>query len=181
MALFLIILSGLLWLLSLAMLRGRQLAAPLLSYGALFLLSLAHDSAGYQLLPINTMILTGWGIMTAVVAVATSLQPAAILSQTKGWLYIAGGAVTGMVTGLLGPSVSSTVSIGYGIMIFATVIGTFLGFLLYTRTPDGRPVAPGTGHFFRFLLAKGFPTAITVMMIGVALTLVIYVTRNING
>ena len=56
-------------------------------------------------------------------------------------------------------------------MILATVAGICLGFLLYTNTPDGRPVAPRTGHFFKYLLAKGFPTAVTVMQAGVALVL----------
>ena len=58
-------------------------------------------------------------------------------------------------------------------MIVSVIIGIFIGFLMYTRTPDGRPVAPGTGNFFRYLLAKGFPTAITVMQPGVVLVLTI--------
>ncbi len=172
MAIFLIILSCLLWLLSLWLLRGRQVAAPAASFLALLLLSLAKEN-GWQVLPINTTMLTGWLCMTLVVMFACYLQPAAVRAQTKGWGYITGGAVTGMMLGLLGSSFSIGISILYGIMILATVAGTFLGFLLYTNTPDGRPVAPQSGHFFKYLLAKGFPTAVTVMQAGVALVLLV--------
>ncbi|MBD5207089.1 MAG: hypothetical protein HDS79_02295 [Bacteroidales bacterium] len=175
MALFLIILSGLLWLLSFWLLRGRQLGAPVLSFVALVVISLAKSN-GYQLLPINLTMLSGWLCMTLVVTFACWLQPAVLRSQSKGWGYMLVGALTGMVVGLLGPSFGAAeLSIQNGVMIIATVIGIFLGFLLYTRTPDGRPIAPGSGYFFKYLLAKGFPTAISVMQLGVTLLLVIAV------
>lgn len=173
MAIFLIILSALLWAASGYMLRGRQMVAPVLSFAALLCLSLARRD-GYQLLPINLTMLSGWFCMTVVVMFVTYLQPAVLRAQTKGWGYLAGGAVTGMVVGLLGYTVTANVSMLYGLMILGTVVGTILGFLLYVRTPDGKGVAPGSGHFFRYLLAKGFPTAITVMQLGVALTLAVY-------
>lgn len=173
MALFLIILSGVLWLGSLWLLRGRQIGAPALSFAALVVLSLAKSN-GYQLLPINLTMLSGWLCMTLVVTFACWLQPAVIRAQSKGWGYITGGAITGMVVGLLGYTVGGSLSLLNGIMILCTVAGIFLGFLLYTRTPDGRAIAPGSGYFFKYLLAKGFPTAITVMQLGVALLLVIH-------
>ena len=52
-----------------------------------------------------------------------------------------------------------------------TVAGVFLGFLLYTRTPQGAPVNLLSGNFFSYLLAKGFPAAITVMQLGVVLVI----------
>lgn len=172
MSIFLIILSCLLWAFSLWLLRGRQIAAPAVSYAALVVLSLAKEN-GWQILPINLTMLTGWLCMTLVVMFACYLQPAAVRAQTKGWGYITLGALVGMVAGLLGSSLSVSISVLYGIMILATVAGIFLGFLFYTNTPDGRPIAPGSGHFFRYLLAKGFPTAITVMQGGVALVLLL--------
>ena len=175
MYIFLIILSCLLWLSSLGALRGRQIAAPALSFAALAVLGLARKG-GYPLLPINVTILTGWLVMTLVVMFACYLQPPVVRAQTKGWGYMAGGALVGMALGLLGHTVSSGVSMMYGIMVVATAAGTVIGFLLYTNTPDGRPVAPRSGHFFKYLLAKGFPTAITVMQMGVALVLLIAVT-----
>lgn len=176
MALFLIIISCLLWLAALWTLRGRQIASPALSFAALLCLSQAQRG-GYHLLPLNMVILSGWLIMTVVVMFTTYLQPAVVRSQTRGWAYLAVGGLAGMAVGLLGFTISSSVSILYGIMILGTVAGTYLGFLLYTRTPDGRPVAPGSGNFFRYLLAKGFPTVITVSQIGVALTLAIYINQ----
>lgn len=176
MALFLIILSCVLWLVSLWLLRGRQIAAPAVSFVALVVLSLARSN-GWQVLPINMTMLTGWLCMTLVVMVACYLQAPAVRAQTKGWGYMTIGALAGMTVGLLGSSFSVSVSVLYGIMILATVAGTFLGFLLYTNTPDGRPVAPRSGHFFKYLLAKGFPTTITVMQGGVALVLLLALHR----
>lgn len=176
MATFLIILSCVLWALSLYLLRGRQVAAPAVSFVPLVLLSLAKRN-GWQLLPINLTMLTGWLCMTLVVMCACYLQPAAVRAQTKGWGYITGGAIVGMIVGLLGFSFNVGVSMLYGIMILATVVGIFLGFLLYTNTPDGRPVGPRSGHFFKYLLAKGFPTAVTVMQGGVALVLLLAIQK----
>ena len=172
MAIFFIILSCVLWILSLWLLRGRQVAAPAASFLALVCLSFAEKN-GWQLLPINMTMLTGWLCMTLVVMFACYLQPSAVRAQTKGWGYITGGALVGMVVGLLGSSFHMGVSLLYGIMILSTIAGIFLGFLLYTNTPDGRPVAPRSGHFFKYLLAKGFPTAVTVMQAGVALVLLV--------
>ena len=152
MYIFLIILSVLLWIGALVALRGRQMLAPALSYAGLLLLSLAHKD-GYQLLPINTTILMGWFAMTLVI-----------------------GAVAGLAVGLLGFTFSASLSLLYAIMVAGVIAGTFCGFLLYTRTPEGVPVSPGSGNFFRYLLAKGFPTAITVMQPGIALVLAIALT-----
>ena len=88
------------------------------------------------------------------------------------------GALVGLAVGLLGFTVSSNISLLYSIMILAVIAGIFLGFLLYTQTPSGRPVGPGSGNFFRYLLAKGFPTAITVMQIGVVLVLIIALNNH---
>lgn len=80
-----------------------------------------------------------------------------------------------MAVGLLACSFTTSIGILYTSMISGTVAGIFFGFLLYSRTPDGRPVGIGSGHFFQYLLAKGFPTAITVMQIGVAIVLAVAV------
>ena len=90
-------------------------------------------------------------------------------------IAIAGGALAGMAVGLLACSFTTSIGILYTSMISGTVAGIFFGFLLYSRTPDGRPVGIGSGHFFQYLLAKGFPTAITVMQIGVAIVLAVAV------
>lgn len=172
MYILIIILCALLWLCSLVALHGRQMLAPALSYGALILLSFARKG-GYQLLPINTTILMGWFLMTVVVMLIVILQPEAVRRQTRGTVYMIIGAITGMAIGLLGFTFSDNLQLLYGAMIAGVIVGIFCGFLLYTRTPEGAPVAPGSGNFFRYLLAKGFPTGITVMQLGVVLVLTI--------
>ncbi len=177
MYIVLIIISCLLWIGSLFTLRGRQMIAPAMSYVALLLLSFARKN-GYPMLPINTTILTAWFCMTLVVMFIVLLQPEPVRRQTRGTTYMVVGAVTGLAVGLLGFTITSGISLLYSLMVVGVIVGIFIGFLLYTKTPDGAPVAPGSGNFFRYLLAKGFPTAITVMQAGVALVLAIAVTHS---
>lgn len=179
MTIFLIILSILLWAGAVWCLYGRQTIAPALSYLAMFALSFLSEN-GMKILPLNATILTGWLIMTLVVMFAAALQPEPVRRQTRGMTFFIGGAAVGLALGLLGFSVGSDLSLRYAIMVLATAAGTALGFLLYTNTPDGRPVRPGSGHFFSYLLAKGFPTAITLMQLGVVLVLLIAL-KNVNG
>lgn len=176
MSLFLIIISCLLWIGALFALRGRQILAPALSYAALLVLSLATKN-GYQVLPINATILTAWFCMTLMVMFIILLQPEPVRRQTRGTTYMTVGAVTGLAVGLLGFTITGNLSMLYAIMILGVIAGIYCGFLLYTKTPEGVPVAPGSGNFFRYLLAKGFPTAITVMQIGVALVLTIAINH----
>ena len=49
-----------------------------------------------------------------------------------------------------------------------------------SHAPEGAGFGPSSGHFFNYLLAKGFPTAITVMQIGVALVLAIALQKFVN-
>lgn len=179
MAVFLSILSALLWLASIWCLFGRQTIAPALSYLALLALSFVTEN-GYSVIPVNNVILVGWLCMTLVVMVTAMLQPEQVRRQTRGMAFFVGGGLVGLALGLLGFSVTSAISMRYACMIIAVAAGIALGFLLYTNTPDGRPVRPGSGNFFRYLLAKGFPTAITLMQLGVALVLLIAV-KNVNG
>lgn len=179
MAVFLIILSSLLWIASIWCLYGRQTIAPALSYLALLLLSFATDG-GYPLLPVNGVILTWWLCIAVVATFIAILQPEPVRRQTRGMSYFIGGGIAGLAAGLPGFTVTSGLSVLNACMILGTATGTFLGFLLYTKTPDGRAVSPGSGNFTRYLLAKGFPTAITLMMPGLALVLAIAV-HNLNS
>lgn len=174
MAVFLIISSCLLWAASIWLLTSRQGTAPALSWLGLGAISLASRD-GYHILPVNATILTAWLCMTVVVTLVSYLQPEPIRRQTRGMGYITAGAVAGMAVGLLAFSFTTSLGILYTSMILGCVAGIFFGFLLYTRTPDGRAVGIGSGHFFQYLLAKGFPAAITVMQIGVAIVLAIAV------
>lgn len=172
MNIFLIILSGLLWVGAGVSLFGRQILSAPLSYIALLLLSFLKSN-GYSVLPINTTILTGWLCMTLVVTLAVWLQSEPMRAQTRGMGYILGGGVAGLAVGLLGNSITTEPGMLYSIMVIAMIAGIFFGFFIYTRTPQGKPVALQSGNFFKYLLAKGFPTAITLMQAGIVLVLLI--------
>lgn len=173
MTVFLIILSVVLFIAALLLVPRRIILAPAASYLALLTLSFAKDGNGYQMVPINSTILFGWLCMTLVVMVATILQPLPLRSTGRGTGYITVGALAGMAIGVLAYTFTSSLSLLYGIMIAATAAGCFFGFLLYTNTPEGRPVSIGSGNFFKYLLAKGFPIAITVMQAGVVFVLLV--------
>lgn len=179
MAIFLIIISILFWLAGLACLFSRQLLGPAFGYLGLLTLSFARQGE-VPLLPISPTMLWAWLAMTIAVMVAVMLQPGATVRNRHGIGYMLGGALTGLAVGLLGFSVTADISVLYGIMIVAVAAGVFLGFLLYTRTPHGAPYGIASGRFFTYLLAKGFPTAITVMQIGVALVLTVALHTLVN-
>lgn len=179
MSVFLVILSSLLWLAAIAALLRRPVAAPALSYLGLLILSFAKDG-NLPLLPISPVMLWAWLAMTVVVSMSVLLQPQSVRKSASGTGYMAGGAITGLAIGLLGFTLSANLGMLYGIMVVAVAAGTFLGFLLFSRTPKGTPFAPASGRFFNYLLAKGFPTAITVMQIGVALVLAIALQKFVN-
>ncbi|MBD5356290.1 MAG: hypothetical protein HDR88_04700 [Bacteroides sp.] len=181
MSTFIIIISIILFVAAIALLPQRILIAPACAFLGMFFLSFARSSQDYPLVPVNGTILMGWLCMTIVVIVATLLQPLPVRRTSRGMGYMIVGAFVGMTVGLLGFTVSYQLNMLYGLMILSTIVGTFLGFLLYTNTPDGRAVGMATGNFFHYLLAKGFPTAITVMQIGVVLVLVIAIHQRIVG
>ena len=67
----------------------------------------------------------------------------------------------------------------YACMILGTAAGCFFGYLIFTNTPRGAAVNFSSGHFFQYLLAKGFPIALAVMMMGIVLVLLLAV-NNLN-
>lgn len=172
MTVFLIILACLLAVAAIAVLPTRQLIAPPLAYASLLCLSL-KGSGGYAILPLNSTILISWLCMTVVVMLLTTLQPEPLQRQTKGMWYLIAGGLVGMTVGLLGFTFALALPMLYSIMIVATVAGIFFGFMVYTKTPDGQPLSMRSGNFFKYLLAKGFPVAITIMQLGIALVLAI--------
>ena len=168
----LIILSCLFWIASLAAAFKKIILSPAFAFIGLLLISFAKKD-GFPILPINATILWGWLAMSAIVMVVTLLQPSQMNRSSLGIPYILGGALAGMAVGLLGYTFSSNISLLYGIMVVATAVGVFLGFLFFSRTPAGKGFAPGGGLFLKYLTAKGFPVAISVMQIGVVLVITI--------
>ena len=170
-----IVFSCLFFAAGLILLPIRQIASPCCGFMGLLIMSFAKNSEGIPVLPISSSLIIGWLCMTVVVTVATLMQPAAIRDSRKGMGYLLGGSIVGMAIGLLGFTMvpASYLNALYAIMVVATAAGTFFGYLVYTRTPDGAPGGIASGNFFRYLMAKGFPTALTVMQIGVVLVLLI--------
>lgn len=175
MSIFWLIASIILWLAAIGSLPTRPLLAPAMSYLGLLCISFC-ESNGIPWLPVNGTMLINWLCITLIVMVATILQPAPIKAQARGMAYIIGGGIVGLAIGLLGNTMTDSINALYGIMIVATIVGIFFGFLLYSNTPDGKKVGILSGNFFRYLLAKGFPTAVTLMQIGLVLVLLI-ITR----
>ncbi|MDE7160926.1 MAG: hypothetical protein K2O24_08825 [Muribaculaceae bacterium] len=175
MAVFLIILGILVWIASIVCLWRRTILSPGLSFVALLLVSFARRD-GYQLLPINGTILIGWLCMAVVVTLLTMMQPRELTASARGTSYMAVGSLTGIAVGLLASTFTASLSMIYSSMIVGVAAGVFFGYILYTNTPDGRGLRIGEGRFMPVLLAKGFPVAITVMQIGVALVLLLAVS-----
>lgn len=170
MTIFLIIAACICFIASIALLPKYQLIAPGLAYLGLLCLSF-NGSSGYSVLPLNSTILISWLCMTIVVMMATLLQPQAIRAQSRGMGYIIIGGIVGLAVGLLGFTFSSSLSMLYAVMVVGVIAGIFFGFLTFTNTPHGTAVGLKSGNFFKYLLAKGFPTAITIMQLGIALVL----------
>ena len=163
--------SCILFAAALALIGFRLVASPCCSFLGLLVLSLAKTPEGYPLLPFSSGLIFGWLCVTVLVTVITLIQPEAVKNTNRGVWYMTGGAITGMVIGLMGIFMSSSVNALYAIMIIATAAGTFFGFLVYAQTPSGRGVRATSGRFFGYLSAKGFPIAITVMQGGAVLAL----------
>lgn len=184
MATFIVICCCLIWLASLGLLFTRPILGPVFSYLSLLLLSIARTPGAvgdesYPLLPLNSTILIVWACMAVVVVLATIMQPDAIKSQNRGVGYMTGGAIAGLAIGLLAFSFSASLSLLYACMVIGVVAGVFFGFLLFTNTPAGGAVGLRSGRFFNYLLAKGFPVAITVMIPGVACVLALAMRYNL--
>lgn len=173
MMIFLIILSVLLWIASFLAFPRRILASPALSFCALLLLSMAKYPGGYPVVPLSSGMTISWLTITIVVMLIIILQNPAIRQQSRGTWYVLLGALAGMAVGLMAYTFSASLNLLYGIMIVATAAGAALGLLIFSNTPDGRLIAPGSGHFFKYLLAKGFPALITVAQLGIACVILI--------
>jgi len=148
----------------------KQVLAPVAAFMGLMVCWLSG------ILPVTAPMIVSWVCMSLVVMGATYMQPIGIQQQTRGMGYITIGGLAGMMSGMAIFSFRVLPGVVNGTMIVGTVAGIFIGYLLFTRTPRGYDVSLQSGNFFRYLLAKGFPAAIAIMQIGVAIVLLI--TRN---
>lgn len=174
MSVFLLVASIIMWAAAFWTLPSRPLYSPAFSYLGLLGISFC-ETGGIPWVPINNGMLLSWLCITLVVMLATLLQPIPIRRQTRGMAYIIGGGIVGLAIGLLGFTASAGINMLYGIMVVAVAVGIFFGFLLYSNTPNGRVLnlSLRSPEFFRYLTAKGFPTAVTIMQLGLVFVLLI--------
>ncbi|MCM1005703.1 MAG: hypothetical protein NC402_05325 [Prevotella sp.] len=172
MSVFLIILAVALYAVSGLLLYRKEVLGPVASFLALGTVYLS------EALPMNMNMLITWLCLTLVVTGVSAMQEPAVMSQRRGMGYIMAGAVVGLAVGLMGYTFTTEVSAVYAVMVLAVVAGIFFGYLLFTRTPDGEQLRRSRSRFFSYLLAKGFPVAIAVMMLGVPLILWLFTYIN---
>lgn len=173
MLIFLIIASCLLWVAAFAALPGRIMLGPALSFCALLTLSFAKNSDGYSILNLSRASMISWLALTLVMMFIIILQNPAIRQQSRGVGYMIMGGLAGMAVGLLAFSFAPGLQFLYACSLIGAAIGIYLSMLIFSKTPDGRAIAPGTGNFFRYLLAKGFPTLITIGQLALAAVIII--------
>ena len=165
MSVILVILAVILLALAYVLLFEREAVAPVSAF-----LGMACCYAA-SCLPLNANILLTWLCLTVIVTGVSLMQPRAVMQQRRGMGYITVGSLAGLAVGLLGFSVTTRLGAVYAFMVLGVVAGIFFGYYIFTRTPRGRAVSLSSGHFFSYLLAKGFPVAITTMQTGVLLVL----------
>ena len=130
---------------------SREVLAPAASLLGLTAVYFSH------MLPLAPNMVITWLAITVIVMGVCFMQPAAVMSQRRGVGYMLGGALTGMFIGLIAVQTADSLTAQYAAMIVGVLAGTFFGFFLFTRTPQGKAVNMASGHFFNYLAAKGFP------------------------
>jgi hypothetical protein len=164
MAIFLLIISLLLFAASIASTLRKPTLSPVLAFVGLTAIWLS------DLLPLNGHIIITW---LCIVAIVTAIQAMdgrskSLPAANRQRAYILAGAVCGMILSLACVSIAATIGTLYGIMVVATAAGAFLGSLLYSNTPEGKKAAPiASATFLERILTLSFPIAITIMQIGI--------------
>ncbi|MDE5843530.1 MAG: hypothetical protein K2H35_07345 [Muribaculaceae bacterium] len=177
MMIFLIILACLLWLGAFLALPKRIILGPALSFCALLVLSFAKKD-GYSIFHLTGGMQLSWLVITLLVMMIIMMQNPAVRQQSRGVVYMEVGAIAGLAIGLLGCTFTTNLNLLYALAIIGIAAGIFLGFLMFTNTPDGRDVNLPSGRFFKYLLAKGFPVLVTAAQLSVPAVILIAATGN---
>lgn len=162
MATLCIILGSLLMCGAIAMVFRPLFPGSLLAYAGLW----AFHLSGY--FPVTMHELMFWGVATVLVICADRLLPRGNTLSMSGRGYVGVGTMAGMIVGMLMASAG---------IILGAVIGTFLGAMAYSRTPQGRGLEFPSAIFVRFLCSRGLPAVITLSQVG----LILYYSLNQAG
>lgn len=120
--------------------------------------------------PLPTWDIVFWAIATVLVLGAAWLQrPVAGQGGTerRGTAYVVTATMAGMLVGLLLKYEAA--------MIVGAVAGAFLGALAYSRTPAGHELQFPSARFMQYLTAKGLTAVVTMSMLGLGISLLLYV------
>lgn len=102
-----------------------------------------------------------WGIATALSLAITYMLPPEVAKARGGVPYISGGAIVGMVLGMLFNTMAG--------IILGAAIGSLMATIAFAKTPAGRPMQFPSSKFFNYFAAKGLPAIVTMSMIGASL------------
>ena len=166
-----IVFASLLFVIALICVPYRLVASPCAAFLGLLILGMGHTEEGYPILPLSNTTLLGWLFMAVLVTVIIFCQPAPLRHARFGLWYYLGGALTGMAIGLLGFTFLPYPGGRYVFMIVCVAAATFFSGMMFANTPAGKNVSLKSGHFFTYIMAKGFPVAITVMQLGTVLVI----------
>lgn len=169
MSLTLIILALILMAGSLALLFTKESVAPTAAFLGLAAIYFSGS------LPMKMNLLLTWMCITLMVTAVSAMQPAPVMAQRRGMGYLTVGGVAGLAVGLACMGVVDSLPGVYATMTAGTLAGIFFGYLVFGRTPAGTALRQSRRRYFSYLLAKGFPVAITLLQIGAAILLAVAV------
>lgn len=135
--------------------RQWRVPAAIPAYAALVLL---HFST-YIYLPVRTFVF--WGVATLMVAALKWLLPQEELSgERSGNLIIGVSSLAGCLLGIL---------VGARLMTLGVILGTLVGMLAFSRSPQGRWIMASHKTFISFFCAKSLPVIVAVAMVGIGI------------
>lgn len=132
-----------------------RVAAALPAYAGLVLL---HVST-YIYLPVKTFVF--WGVATLlVVGIQRLLPPGEPNGGKAGKVYVGISALAGCLLGMV---------VGARAMVLGVVLGSFVGQMAYSRTPEGGWLKFPTSTFIQYFCARSLPVVVAVSMLGIAI------------
>ena len=142
-----------LMVLALVLLFKPWYVAALPAYCGLWLLHWSN----YTMYP--TWVFIFYGAATLMVMGIRYLSPKGEPDKKNtGNLYLGLGALMGCLLGMIEPR----------FMVLGTIIGTVMGQVAFTRTPNGKWLLFPKSNFMHYLCAKGLAVVVAVAMLGLA-------------
>lgn len=100
-----------------------------------------------------------WGVATVITLIIFYMLPGHISRSRYGQIYLGIGTFAGAMTGATMSNVSA--------IIIASILGFLFGCLVYYRSKSSFDMRTDQRKFWNYLLAKGFPLIINLVMTGI--------------